>query len=301
MRNYIIITHIFPKVDYEIHGGVLLKTIKDPFPFDAKSTKYLMLNGQCWEYAVSLNGIENYELSLKDLIVYHSFITHNSMTYHYAENAPKLYFEDEELTFIEDRKEIKRGDTEVCDYSSFPIPVDSDLKQNPRKSFIDYKKGFELFLGLKTDKKSKKLYELIHLYEFARCFEQTHRIYTNYNISMSLFITILESIIGSPKYCSKTICCDQCRQKVQHRVVSLEQHFKNYFGSRFKDIRGIRHGTYHEGDYFDFMQHLTQLREKGISWVEDDRWNLYMDKKHDLDDIIRMILTGEFLKRYSNG
>ena len=117
---------------------------------------------------------------------------------------------------------------------------------------------------------------------------------------MSLFITILESIIGSPKYCSKTIYCDQCGQKVQHRVVSLEQHFKNYFGSRFKDIRGIRHGTYHEGDYFDLMQHRTQLREKGVSWVEDDKWNLYANKRADLDNIIRIILTGEFVELYSN-
>lgn len=300
MRNYIIITHIVPEVDYEIHEGVLLKTIKDPFPFGAKSTKYLILSGQHWEYAVSLNGVENQELSVKDLVVYHSFITHNSMTYHYAENAPKLDFEDKELTFIKDRNEIKRADTKVCDYSSFPISVDSDLKHNPRKSFIDYKKGFELFLDLKGDKKSKKLYELIHLYEFARCFEQTHRVYTNYNIYMSLFITILESIIGSPEYCSKTVCCDQCGQKVQHRVVSLEQHFKKYFGSRFKDIRRIRHRTYHDGTYFDFMQHLSQLREKGISWVEDDRWNLYVNKRDDLDDIIRIILTREFLERYSN-
>lgn len=300
MRNYIIITHIVPEADCEIHEGVLLKTIRDPFPFDDKSTKYLKLNGQHWEYAVSVNGIENYELSLKDLVVYHSFITHNYMTYDYAENAPKLYFQDEELTFIEDRNEIKRADTEVCDYSSFPISIDSDLKQNPRKSFIDYKKGFELFLDLKGDKNSKKLYERIHLYEFARCFEQTHRIYTNHNIYMSLFITILESIIGSPKYCSKTICCDQCGQKVKHRVVSLEQHFKKYFGSRFKDIRGIRHGTYHDGTYFDFTQHLSQLREDKINWVEDGKWDLYVNKRDDLVDIIRIILTREFLKLYSN-
>jgi len=300
MRNYIIITHIFPRVDYEIHEGVLLKTIKDPFPLGAESTKYLILNAQCWEYAVSVNGIENYRLSLNDLAVYHSFITHNPATYHYAENAPKLYFEDEELTFIEDRNEIKRGDTEVCDYSSFPLTIGSEYKSNQPKEFIDYKKGFELFLDLKADKKSKKLYELIHLYEFARCFEQTHRIYTNYNISMSLFITILESIIGSPKYCSKTIYCDQCGQEVQHRAVSLEQHFKKYFGSLFKDIREIRHRTYHKGDYFDFMQHLTQLREKGISWVEDDKWNLYMDRRADLVEIIKIILTRRFLERYSN-
>ena len=301
MRNYIIITHIVPEADYEIHEGVLLKTIRDPFPFDDKSTKYLKLNGQHWEYAVSVNGIENYKLSLKDLVVYHSFITHNSTTYHYAENGAKLYFEDEELTFIEDRNEIKRGDTEVCDYSSFPILVASKYKTNPTKAYIDYKKGFEVFLNLKEDKKSKKLYELIHLYEFARCFEQTHRIYTNYNISMALFITILESIIGHPERCSKTVFCDQCKQEIQHSIISLEQHFKNYFGSRFKSIRGIRHRTYHDGTYFDFMQHLSQLREDGVNWVEDDKWDVYMNKRHDLEEIIRLILTREFLELYSNG
>jgi hypothetical protein len=117
---------------------------------------------------------------------------------------------------------------------------------------------------------------------------------------MSLFVTILESIIGHPKKCSKTVYCDQCTQEIEHYVISLEQHFQNYFGSRFKDIRKLRHGTYHEGIYFDLMQHVSQLREDRTNWAEDDKWDLYMNKRDDLVEIIRMILTSEFLERYSN-
>lgn len=185
MNNYIIVTHIYPLFDYDIGHGLCLKVIKNPYHHEpGEPPEYKPLTGQIWPYSLALHGVDNVdwrELSksfdVRDPVVFHSFITHNYMTYHYAENASRLDFDDDGLTFITDRGEISRTDTQVVDYTEFPIAVGTRYTATPTMEQIDYGKGFEVFSRLKEDKKSKELYDLIHLYEFARSFEQTHRIY----------------------------------------------------------------------------------------------------------------------------
>lgn len=283
-----------------------MKIVENPYHTYDSDSKYAPLpNVQMWEYVVALNGVDCREFSYTDLVVLHSFLARDYTAYYYAENARQLQFQEEELAFVDDRSTIKRMDHKVIDYSEFPVICNSQYSPRIETRSIEYRKGVQIFSQLKdANKDSKKLYELIHLYEFARHFERTHKIYRNANFPLSLYFTILDSQIGSPENCGE-VYCEVCKREVFHPVKSHAAHYRSFFGDLLKDVSKVRHSTYHNGAYFDFGEHLSavmaEMRINGIPFTNDRKWKLYHDKKQVVEEIVRVLLTSRFLEVYSNG
>jgi len=306
MNNALIVTNLLPKQDYKITDGMLLKIVANPYhTYDFKS-KYTPLSGcQMWEYVVALNGINNKAFDVRDLVVFHSFVSFDYTSYYYAENSPQITFDDEYLTFVADRSIIRRGDHRILDYSKFPVVHGSQYANSePETQYIEYRKGIEVFSKLRSSGKDLKLlYELVHLYEFARHFELTHRIYRNANLPLSLYFTILESLIGRPKSCKGKAYCEACNREIQHSVVSIGEHFKSFFENKLQDVSKVRNSTYHSGTYFDFGEHISNVMKErpitGINFTNEKQWGLYHDKKMTVQELVRILLTSRFLKVYS--
>ncbi len=292
----------YPRENFTIDKGQVVRIVENPYhSFEEISKGTLsVLNGQIWEYSLIISDSYQYT---SDLVVFHSFITDNYQTYHYAENANKLLFEDDDLKFIDDRNLIKEGVgmKKVVDFNEFPLLMNcnripySDMEYE----YIDYKTCFDRFRELKG-KRIKgisgkyDLYDLICLYAFARSFEITHRMYRNAHLPLSFYITILESLIGKPESCNAKLHCDDCGTELpSHFKTSLEQRFKRYF-EQFKDFRKIRHKTFHGGSFFDFGGYLSDLVSSKANWTDDKKFLLYQHKREEMECAIRILLTGEF-------
>jgi hypothetical protein len=167
---------------------------------------------------------------------------------------------------------------------------------------VDYRTLFEMFIELKTKEiegisGKYNLYNLISLFEYAKSFETTHKIYRNSNLAVSFYITILEALIGKPENCSAKVHCEKCRSMIPHSKISLEKHFQNYF-RQFKKFRSVRHGTYHGGKYFDFNKHFSKLAQNKIDWTKDKKYIQYHHEREEMECVIRMLLTGELFNYY---
>lgn len=302
--QYLIITNFYPSCDYEIGKGECIRLVKNPYgDIKEASEKHLpFLNGQIWKYSIV---VKDSFKNLKELVFFHSFVTNNIQTYHYAENSSKLFFDEDDLLFpSEIDKDTKTNElVYFVDFNKFPlllscnrIPTD-DMKY----SAIDYSLLFESFVELKKDRVSGvsgtyNLYEMILLYEFAKSFEVTHRLYNNANLPLSFYITILESLIGKPDSCSESLTCKDCGAEIQqHFKTSLEKHFKKYF-QQFKGFREIRHKTFHGGCYFDFDEFFSgRFTDNTFDYNNNKTIQLYRHKREELECSIRILLTNELL------
>jgi hypothetical protein len=304
--NYIIISNYYPEHDYDISDGQLLRVVKNPYNIDNyKNGKLTPLNGQIWNYLITIS--DSFD-DLRDLIFFHTFITNNSQTYHYAENSNKLSFEDEELEFVKDRSLIIDGGLiHIVDFNKFPLLMNCNqiLEEHKIFKFIDYGKSFKKFLELKNVKlngmSSKyNLYDLICLYVFAKNFEITHRLYRNSNIPLSFYITILEALIGEPASCNSPLHCNECETNIsRHYKITLEKHFTQYF-NQFKKIRKIRHSTFHGGSSFDSMKYLSDLLNSNSNWDNDKKYLLYQHNREEIECVIRILLTSELYNYCQN-
>ncbi len=274
--------------------GNINKASKKQLPF---------LSGQFWKYSIVVpDSFKN----LKELVFFHSFVTNNIQTYHYAENCAKLYFDEDDLCFSSEVDKVTQTNESIYfeDFNQFPLLLTCNRIPANEKEYaiIDYGSLFQSFIELKTDKVpgmsgKYNLYEMILLYEFARSFEVTHRLYTNSNLPLSFYITILETLIGKPKSCHSPLTCKDCGAKIQqHSKISLEKHFKNYF-QQFKDIRDIRHKTFHEGRYFDFSEFFSgQITDSSFDYDNNKNIQVYQHKREELECVIRILLTNELLE-----
>jgi len=302
--SYLIVTNHYPDRDYQISSEHWVKVVAFPINWNASdikqeieknASKIQILNGsQLWRYAMAVP--ESFP-KIKELVIFHSFITDIYQTYCYGERGGELVFDDTALSFKQGKSEIKVTTTEkVFDFGKFPILLtcnrlpERDLKYEE----IDYRKGFELFLKIKEEK--NKLYDMIGLYAFSRSFEQVHNLYRNSNIPLSFYVTIMETLIGRPKSCGM-VHCEKCQNDIPHSKVSLEQHFKAVF-KRFGEIRTVRHKTFHEAASFDYWSYFFELLKKGVSIEEDSETRLYQDNKEEAECLIRILLTHEFLSLY---
>jgi hypothetical protein len=117
MNNALIVTNLLPKQDYKVSDGILITVVTNPYHTYDLESKYTPLSGQMWEYVVAINGLDNKDFNISDLIVFHSFVSFDYTTYYYAENAPQMQFDDGDLTFVNDRDIIRRKDHSILDYS----------------------------------------------------------------------------------------------------------------------------------------------------------------------------------------
>ena len=230
--NYLITTNYYPKNDYDIGNGQFIKIVKNPYyNFKEVNKRNLnILNGTVWKYSLVIPDFYQHR---NDLILFHAFITNINETYLYAENANKLWFKNDELEFFNDRNLIKKtgGYIKIVDFNKFPLLMTCNrIPESEMKfKYVNYKASFEKFLELKNRQVKGlsgkyNLYDLICLYEFARNFEITHRMYRNANLPLSFYITILESLIGKPEICNTKLHCDVCGADIQeHKKISLEK------------------------------------------------------------------------------
>ena len=297
--NFLLTTNYYPKTDYDIGNGQFIKVVKNPYNLEeVRKGKFSLLNGQIWKYSIT---VPNSYQHITDLVLFHTFVTNNSQTYHYAENSNELSFEDDELEFCTDRNLIgKGGATKIVDFNKFPLLMNCNRIPDSQMKFeyVDYKISFEKFLELKGNKVNGlsgkyNLFDLICLYEFAKSFEITHKIYRNANLPLSFYITIIESLIGRPENCNIKLHCDDCGAEVPHSKMSLEKHFEKYF-KQFKSFRNIRHKTFHSGNYFNFSEYFSNLCKSKTDWINDKTFHRYQHEKEEMECVIRILLTGEF-------
>lgn len=300
--SYILLTDKLPRCTYELGKGYNLKTVKAT----PEMLRGLFLDiGEEYNALMALPYIDDNSFeTYKDLVVFHSFISDNPKTYEFAENVTETSFEISKLNFIEDISNIDIGKIVTLDFDLFPVTTESNTEKS-KVEYISYKEAFDLFCELKSTNKTKKLYNQIFLYVFARSLESITRIYSNTNIAVSFYITILESIIGKPPTCNDVLNCPTCGAQIpNHPTISLEEHFINHYGSRFKNLRNIRHRTFHKGEYSDltgsWVKTYMKLYKNGARTNNELESNSRLQAEiMDLEYIVQEKLKILFLKQYS--
>lgn len=293
--SYILLTDKLPTRIYELSNGYALKTVE--------STPEMLRGfftdiGEKYNALMSFPHIDNNSFyTYQDLVIFHSFISGNPNTYEFAENAAETSYMNSKLTFIDIASNTDLGKITTLDFDHFPLTTELDTTK-PKVQYINYKEAFNLFSKLKSNNKTKKLYNLICLYVFARSLEYITKIYSNTYIAISFYITILESIIGKPPTCNKTLECPTCGALIpNHLEVSLTQHFINHYGKRLNNLRNIRHKTFHTGEYSDFWQSFTSVRRnEGKLGKESEKYLKFFDQIMDFEDMIQEKLINLFLE-----
>jgi hypothetical protein len=304
--SYIFLTNEIPAHTYELSSGYTLKPIKST---PEMLRGFSLDNSEEYNALMALPHIndDSFE-TYKDLVVFHSFISNNPRTYEFAESITETTLETSKLTFIEDISNTELGKIIAVDFDFFPVPTELDereaiVKYTSHKD-INYREAFDLFSKLKLKEKTRELYNQICLCVFARSLESITKIYSNTYVAVSFYITILESIIGKPPTCNETLTCPKCGRKIaDHTTISLEKHFTNSYGERFKKLRNIRHMTFHKGEYSDliasWLKLYMELYKTGAkSSRELEKIGRLQVKIGDLDIIVQDRLKTLFLKQY---
>jgi len=351
-ESYLILTQLLPMYPYEIHEGHLLRAIR-PSKEMLRGTGCNTYHGRMALTYIDESYQLSHEQLYRDIVMFHSFVSDNPETYEYAEwlEHTRSYrtYANSELEFIDDlmvsdaRHPIDDGVLYRCcgvDFGQYPLKIFDDPKDVatgeekgaivvPEKwtplregsSFrldnqslyekIDYRVAFKTFRSLSDV--DVDLRNQIDLYVFTGSLWHIAQIYRNDYLTAAFYIAVLESIAGQPEACSNKIECPVCKEKIDHRVTSLEKHFINTYGKWFKDLREIRHKFFHEVAHFDFVEALNGIYDKRRPGLklhrqplsEDDmrkekQYFQINDDTEKLGKIVRKRLIELFLKHYYN-
>ena len=305
--SYILLTNELPTCAYELSNGYILRPIKSS---PEMLQGFYLDNGEKYDALMALPhiGDDSYEI-YKDLVVFHSFISDNPKTYEFAENVDETRIENSKLNFIGDVSDAHIGQLITLNFDLFPVATELEMKkaiiQYTSHKEINYREAFNLFCKLKLKDETRELYNQICLYVFAKSFLSITKIYSNSYIAVSFYIAVLESMIGKPPTCSETLTCPKCGAEIpEHTTISLEKHFINHYGERFKKLRNIRHVTFHKGEYSDLIASWLKLYMK--SYKTGTRSNSDLEKIGrleveigDLEITVQDRLKKLFLQRYS--
>lgn len=264
--SYVILTDSLPTSEYKLDDSYILRIIKaTPKMFNGTSLREEN-NGALMAFPY----IDNESFGIyKDLIIFHSFISSYKPTYIFAETASKTYFDDSELAFLNNITKKDYPEANVVDFNTYPLLTSDNPDDEFKSQPMNYKQAFQLFKNLQHGEKTRNLYDQIRLYVFASTLEDINKIYTNTYLTLSLYVTILESIIGKPPECDEPFICNKCGAKIsKHYTKSLEKHFKEHYPMLHRKSRKIRHATYHEGVYYDLIQSLVDYDLAG-QWPDD--------------------------------
>ncbi|MBA7588360.1 hypothetical protein ES708_30415 [subsurface metagenome] len=296
--SYVILTDQFPTTEYKLDDRYILRIIKAaPEMFEGTSLKEEKNNA-----LLAFQHIDNESFSIyKDLIIFHSFISGNVFTYIFAETAAEACFHDSKLVFLRRITANDFPDADIVDYNTFPV----DTSDNPDDEFkyqpVNYQKAFRLFKDLQYGEKTRNLYNQIRLFVFAMALQDINKIYTNTYMTLSFYVTILESIIGKPPECNEPLICSKCGTKIaKHHTKSLERHFKEHYPMLHRKSRKIRHATYHEAVYYDLIQSIVDHDLDG-QWLDDtlkEQAKEVGDFEIALDFQVHKELTKSFLSLY---
>ena len=295
--NSVILSDILPISEFKLTDKYTLRVVRaSPEMFEG----FLPEAKQKYNVLLAIPHLDDYSFdTYRDLVVFHGFITNNHDTYEFAENTPKTQFLDSELVFIKHVKEKDAPRLITSDFNSFPVyrydSQDSLNSAHPTCELVNYGEAFQLFAGLKQGNETRKLYNQIQLFAFARSFTSINRIYQNTNMPISFYITVLESIIGEPPICNNKLRCPACGvELVQHYKKSLERHFRDQYPMLSHKARSIRHSTYHEGQYFDFISSFIQ------SILDRGQGNQQSGKRMAQDEEITAELDFQVQKKLTN-
>lgn len=292
-NSYVILTDITPIRDYNLEDKYILKSVQTSTEmyegtlFDAEESSILL----------ALPCIDGGSISVyKDLVIFHTFISGYSPTYIFAETAHKVLFPNSRLLFIHD---TSTKDLRIVDFNSFPVEIYEDMDIQPETQYINYKQAFRKFRELQTNRVTRKLYDQIRLYIYAKGMVDINKIYTNTYLTLSLYVTILESIIGCPPKCDHSLTCSKCDAKItEHFTKSLDKYFKEHYPALHKKSRGIRHSTYHQGVYFDLTQSLVDSDWGGEE--DDAKLDRHIRAITNLEDTLEFQVQKELTELFLN-
>jgi len=265
-HSYIILMDTFPTSEYRLDDSYVLRIIKaTPKMFNGT-----LLGKENNGALLAFPHIDNESPRVyNDLIIFHSFISSYNPTYIFAETANKTRFDDSELVFLNNITKKDYPEADVVDFNTYPLFTSNNLDDEFKSQPINYRQAFQLFKDLPYGEKTRNLYNQIRLYIFASTLNDINRIYTNTYITLSLYVTILESIIGEPSECDEPLICNKCGATIsKHYTKSLEKHFKEHYPMLHRKSRNIRHVTYHKAVYYDLIQSLVDY-DWGGQWPDD--------------------------------
>lgn len=257
--SYVILTEAFPTSEYMLDGSNVLKIIK---------ANPIMFNGTYLEeknngVLLALPHIDNESYRVyNDLITFHSFISGDFFTYTFAETVNNSRYNDSELVFLNNVAKKDYPKVYFVDFDTYPLLTSENIDDEFKSQPIQYGKAFQLFRDLRNNDGTRNLYDQIRLFVYASTLEETNRIYKNTYMSLSFYVTILESIIGKPPECNEPLVCSKCGATIsKHLIKSLEEHFKEHFPTIPRKARYIRHGTYHKAKYYDLIESSIDIFE----------------------------------------
>jgi hypothetical protein len=315
-RSYVIATGIVPDKAYALDENHCIRAIKPP-PVEITDQEEIPDTSRM-DVMVALSGSDSFDI-YKDLIVFHSFLTYEpislvhpihweeSETYLFAEHTTRARYDDSEIEPIDPSTLSHIG----VDFDHFRVAVNVGVK--PVFRYVNYRYAFSIFLGLKrkagTRKirdRNKRLYDQIHLWEFARHWVRMHRIYSNDYFPIAICMTILESLVGRPNTCRNKEECRECGRPMEHDTVSWSKHFRRNYIRRVTShdielISRIRNDMYHRGNFFDWFEEYDKIVKMGgkadkkdVSHVEDVE-----SVQNEIFQVSRRKLLHELLKRCS--
>ena len=312
-RSYILDTGIVPDKPYALDAVHSIRAVKPPplIILDDENTTAIPRT----DVMMALSGPEPYDL-YADLVVFHSFLTDRplsttepvyfqcSRTYLFAERTKKALYDDAEIESI---------DSKGINFDHFPVAINVGMR--PVFRYISYRNAFSVFLNLKRKfatknirSQNKRLYDQIHLWEYARNFITTSRIYSNDYFPVALSMTILESLIGRPKKCTYHAKCPVCKNRIDHDAVTWSKHFRinnirRIPSHNIKIISTIRNEVYHNGNLFDLFEEFDKvmgIRAEQANKKDRDHLDNVQSIQDDIIQISRRKLLHEFLRQCSN-
>ena len=165
---------------------------------------------------------------------------------------------------------------------------------------IQYRKAFQIFVGLKSE--DKRLYDQMRLYVFARAIREFTEVYRNWNCSVALHISILEALAGEPLKCDDVSTCPTCGRRLPpHHVKSIDKWLINTYGPWFKKLRLIRQRFFHGSEYCDVSDALYEIEHsKSKDDNREQEISEFEDEVERLEKITRKSLIEAFLRHYNS-
>lgn len=315
-RSYLIATEIVPDKPYALNMHHSIRAVKSPPGNIADGEKNSDIRRM--DIMMALSGSDPLNI-YKDLIVFHSFLTYRPLssmdpiywqesgTYLFAERTSKALYDDSEIESIDPSTLNHIG----VNFDHFRVAINVGMK--PVFRHANYRYAFSVFLGLKhkagtkkIQSQNKRLYDQIHLWEFARNCVSIHRIYSNDYLPIALCMTILESLVGRPERCENQQKCKVCKRPMEHDAVSWSKHFRRNYIRKVSSrdielISKIRNDMYHRGNFFDWFEEYDKVIKMGEEANEKDTDHLDNVEfvKDKILQISRRKLLDEFLRRCS--